>query len=64
MFLLSDGEPNVGVTNTDQILDDVKEWNRKRGRRADIHCISMAGDMDLLVRLGGVTKKSSFMQVE
>jgi hypothetical protein len=59
IYLLTDGQPSVGrLTNPEDILDEVRRWNRQR--QIVIHCIGLGIDSDLLKRLaaesGGVYK--------
>ncbi len=59
IFLLSDGSPSVGVTSENKIVGDVRRWNKKRKDPADLHCVGLGFESDLLVQLGAITDNSS-----
>jgi hypothetical protein len=51
IFFLSDGMPNRGaVTDSGQILSEVKRWNEKR--RVKIHTVGLGGDHDIAFMKG------------
>ena len=54
IYLLTDGQPSAGrLTNTEDILDEVRRWNRTK--QVVIHCIGLGIDSDLLKRLAAMT---------
>ncbi len=54
IYLLTDGQPSAGrVRATDDILDEVRRWNRTR--QIVVHCIGLGIDSDLLKRLAKET---------
>jgi Mg-chelatase subunit ChlD len=54
IYLLTDGQPSAGrVRATDDILEEVRRWNRTR--QIVVHCIGLGIDSDLLKRLAKET---------
>lgn len=53
IFVLSDGEPTVGVTGLSDILRDVRRWNELRGIRVDT--VSIGWDGSLLEAISALT---------
>lgn len=46
IYILSDGEPSVGVVDPDKIRESVKYWNKHRG--IEIHTIAIGGSLQVL----------------
>jgi len=49
IYILSDGEPTVGVTDPTLIRENVSVWNRNRG--VEIHCIAVGSSLEILESL-------------
>jgi len=54
IVVLSDGEPTTGVTHSERILADVREWDELRG--VAIHCVALGWNGELLQSLADQTQ--------